>query len=266
MESTAATAASEPAQTQQYFAIAPTVRAAGSEDGIVLLDLAAGTYHSLNPVGSRVWQHLARGRSRSEVLGRLTDLFDAPSAKIEADVHALLSQLARLGMLVPSQERPAAAAAIAPPVAAMHPAAYPRSGPSRPSDAPAPSFGADAWWLARSLLAFAYMDVLTRLRRFPGVRRAVIAAQPLAPRPRSPLLWRIVAAVERAASFYYKRRWCLQRSAACAYLLRRSGFAVQWVLGAQILPFIAHAWVELDGEVVNDDPKLTAGFTVLDRI
>ena len=35
--------------------------------------------------------------------------------------------------------------------------------------------------------------------------------------------------------------------------------------GVQKLPFKAHAWVEVDGRVVNDKPYMREMYTVLDR-
>jgi len=47
---------------------------------------------------------------------------------------------------------------------------------------------------------------------------------------------------------------CLLESLALWLLLRRRGFSPDLVLGARTLlgPFEAHAWVELDGQVLND--------------
>jgi len=58
---------------------------------------------------------------------------------------------------------------------------------------------------------------------------------------------------------------CLQRSAATACLLKRFGVSAQLVIGAQQMPFKAHAWVEVDGVVVNDKPYTSEIYTVLDR-
>jgi len=62
----------------------------------------------------------------------------------------------------------------------------------------------------------------------------------------------ICRAVDSACVFYLKRVLCLQRSAATTMLLRRYGFPAQLVIGARILPFKSHAWVELDKLVIND--------------
>jgi Transglutaminase-like superfamily len=72
-------------------------------------------------------------------------------------------------------------------------------------------------------------------------------------------------AVDLACVFYFKRVQCLQRSAATAILLRRLGWKAEMVLGAQLLPFLSHAWVEIDGQVVNDKPYINEIFQVLER-
>lgn len=76
---------------------------------------------------------------------------------------------------------------------------------------------------------------------------------------------RICAAVDLAGIWYWKQALCLQRSAAAACLLKRRGFAAELVIGAQRMPFKAHAWVEIDGEVVNDKPYTAELYQVLDR-
>ena len=76
---------------------------------------------------------------------------------------------------------------------------------------------------------------------------------------------RICAAVDMACIWYWKRVLCLQRSAATACLLKRYGVPAQMVIGAQQTPFIAHAWVEVDGRVVNDKVYMPEIYAVLDR-
>jgi len=48
-------------------------------------------------------------------------------------------------------------------------------------------------------------------------------------------------------------------------LLKRYGVPAQMVIGAQQLPFKAHAWVEVDGRVVNDKSYTRERYAVLDR-
>ena len=87
------------------------------------------------------------------------------------------------------------------------------------------------------------------------------AARRLAADPRD-----IVWAVDEACVWYVKRVACLQRSFVATQLLRRHGFAAEMVIGCRPLPFESHAWVEIDGRVVNDLPQYQRAFTVLNRL
>jgi hypothetical protein len=75
----------------------------------------------------------------------------------------------------------------------------------------------------------------------------------------------ICYAVDMAGIWYWKEALCLQRSAAAACLLKRHGVQAQMIIGAQQMPFKAHAWVEVDGRVVNDKPYTPELYGVLDR-
>jgi hypothetical protein len=75
----------------------------------------------------------------------------------------------------------------------------------------------------------------------------------------------ICYAVDMACIWYWKEVLCLQRSAATACLLKRHGIPAQMVIGAQQMPFKAHALVEVGGRVVNDKPYMAEMYAVLDR-
>jgi hypothetical protein len=75
----------------------------------------------------------------------------------------------------------------------------------------------------------------------------------------------ICSAVDMACIWYWKEALCLQRSAATACLLKKYGVTAQMVIGAQQMPFKAHAWVEVNGRVVNDKPYMPEMYAVLDR-
>jgi hypothetical protein len=76
---------------------------------------------------------------------------------------------------------------------------------------------------------------------------------------------RACMAVNYACVWYPKQALCLQRSFVLTYLLRKHGVAAQMVLGAQKLPFKAHAWVEVDGQAINERSDVKATYGVLDR-
>ena len=73
---------------------------------------------------------------------------------------------------------------------------------------------------------------------------------------------RTVAAV---SSFYWKPIPCLQRSVATARLLRHYGVGAQVVIGCRTAPFASHAWVEVNGRVVNDSSGYQQKLRVLER-
>jgi hypothetical protein len=76
---------------------------------------------------------------------------------------------------------------------------------------------------------------------------------------------RICSAVDIACIWYWKEALCLQRSAATSCLLKSQGIVAQMVIGAQRLPFKSHAWVEVNGHVVNDKLYVLEIYAVLDR-
>jgi hypothetical protein len=61
-------------------------------------------------------------------------------------------------------------------------------------------------------------------------------------------------AVVLATCFYWKPVRCLQRSVCLVRLLRTRGIAARLVIGYRPTPFFSHAWVEVNGRVVNDSP------------
>jgi len=83
--------------------------------------------------------------------------------------------------------------------------------------------------------------------------------------PPADAIERMCSSVDLACIWYWKHALCLQRSAAATCLLKRHGVHAQMVIGAQQIPFKAHAWVEVDGRVVNDKPYTPQVYAVLDR-
>jgi hypothetical protein len=77
-------------------------------------------------------------------------------------------------------------------------------------------------------------------------------------------LERVCRAIDTACIWYWKEVLCLQRSAATACLLKAAGVPAQMIIGVQQVPFRAHAWVEINGRVVNDKPYMRDLYMVLD--
>jgi Transglutaminase-like superfamily len=75
----------------------------------------------------------------------------------------------------------------------------------------------------------------------------------------------LLQAIDLACVFYPKQILCLQRSAATVLLLRRHGLRAELIMGAQTLPFKSHAWVEMDGAVLNDKPYVREIYCPIER-
>lgn len=62
--------------------------------------------------------------------------------------------------------------------------------------------------------------------------------------------------IDKMCFIYPKKTWCLAWAATLTYLLIKQGRGCSFVMGVQTLPFYAHAWVEVDKEVINDNPEI----------
>lgn len=84
------------------FEPAPSVvsREVGSD--LVLVDLDAEQFHSLNPVGAVIWGGLSDGGSIRSVLSTVTSGFEIDEATARADLVELVESLLALGLLVPA--------------------------------------------------------------------------------------------------------------------------------------------------------------------
>jgi len=117
----------------------------------------------------------------------------------------------------------------------------------------------------RAIFTLLAYDVLSTVCRFNTlylmIKRWKVALRPTD----SATIERVCIAVNYACIWYPKQALCLQRSFVTTYLLRKSGIAAHMVLGAQKLPFKAHAWVEVDGRVINERSSVQATYAVWDR-
>jgi hypothetical protein len=119
--------------------------------------------------------------------------------------------------------------------------------------------------VSRAYLNLMYFDWFLARGNFPALYKKV-REYPIGQATEFPdATERICAAVDMACIWYWKEVLCLQRSAATACLLRLYGVPAQMMIGAQQMPFKAHAWVEVDGQVVNDKPYMREMYSVLDH-
>lgn len=240
------------------FAVAPPIRVARDDDGLVLLDTQSCTYLSLDPIGALIWQQIEAGASTLAIIEHVEGACEgAHRARVDADVRDLLARCAREGWITPAEPLPSWSS---PPPASM------LSAPTRALDRQGGSVEAGWRCTLAALAQLVWVDLLMRFSQDRGVYDAVRRAALRARRAGPGKVAQLCRAMERAASLYVKRAWCLQRSAAWVRLLRRHGAPAELVLGVRTFPFAAHAWVELDGYVVGDSFDKVRQYLVIDRL
>jgi hypothetical protein len=102
-------------------------------------------------------------------------------------------------------------------------------------------------------------------RQFHGLYERVRTCSVDRSQSRKPEQAEVVRAVNLACAFYFKKVLCLQRAAVTTCLLRKAGIPAELVIGVQTLPYCAHAWVEVEGAVVNDKSYTPEMYSVLSR-
>jgi len=118
---------------------------------------------------------------------------------------------------------------------------------------------------SKALLALLTFDALGFGRNFARMHRFVRSRE-VAPQLAFPdVVDRVCDAVNNACMWYPKRVLCLQRSAVITCILRRYGVAAQMVIGAQRIPFKAHAWTEVEGRAINERNDVQKKYGVWER-
>jgi hypothetical protein len=111
-----------------------------------------------------------------------------------------------------------------------------------------------------ALLALIRYDVVHTLLKRPVLRlpppRLLAVAGPELERS-------ICDAVLTATCLYWKPVLCLQHAVCVVRRLRARGVCARLVIGYRAVPFFSHAWVEIDGRVVNDSPAYRSRLQVL---
>lgn len=116
--------------------------------------------------------------------------------------------------------------------------------------------------VVRALWELARYEVMNCFFGFGAIQRQM-ARQPVKTRRRPPETALVCDAVALAMCFYWKPVLCLQRSVAAARLLRKCAIPARLVIGYRPSPFFSHAWVEVEGRVVNDSPAYKQRLIVL---
>ncbi len=77
----------------------PKVHSRRFDGELVLLDLGAGMYYSLDEVGATIWESLSSGRNTDEAVAAVLEAYDVDEATARVDAGRLVKQLLAAGLL-----------------------------------------------------------------------------------------------------------------------------------------------------------------------
>jgi len=122
---------------------------------------------------------------------------------------------------------------------------------------------ARTWLVIRALWQLVRYDLVNSTLGFKQVHR-IVMRQGVVHRQVQPEVESLICdAVSLASCFYWRPVFCLQRSFATTVLLRMHGIEGHLVIGFRPAPFFSHAWVEVEGRVVNDSPAYKERLQIL---
>lgn len=233
----------------------PSVREIATEDGAVLLDIRQRLCLGLTPVAAEIWRLVKDRLPCDAIIQRLTQDFDVPRDVVAQDVHDLLSEFVAKGLLtqdvcvdISLRQRLSCTLLIS------------LQWPLKISNQARPRVLTFKAFMALLLFDLAGLaDDFVVMQEF--IRRWTV--RPVC--PEEGRMQAVCAAVNRACVWYPKRVLCLQRSAVTTCLLRNAGIAAKMVMGAQKMPFRAHAWTEVDGKPVNERRNVQKFYLVWER-
>jgi hypothetical protein len=223
-------------------------------DGGVVLDLEHDRLLKLNAIGAEMWALLSRGMSEDQVIEKIARHYGVDPLRVRGDLRALVRQGAELGLSPES-------------LAISEPATGDAVGEKL---APTLSLSATVHLprfvdVIRAVLGLSLFDGILLCRSLESLC-SVVRWWPMrhpCTNGESIVIGQTLAAVERASTWYPKKALCLQRSAVTTCLLRARGVQASMVVGVRPMPLLAHAWVEVDGRVVNDSRSVKSFYQSL---
>jgi transglutaminase superfamily protein/coenzyme PQQ synthesis protein D (PqqD) len=245
------------------FSIAPGICFTTEEDGTAILNVDRGKFYSVIGLGSKIWDNLVasqQGLTIDDLVNSFRDDFeDATPQEIRDEIESYLNQLNQKGIIC--------------------------SGDSRSE-----RFGEALRMTVNSTIviptrlvvhlllrlklnkiaAFFYLTLVDLMLAVGGFRELyrTVEGWPVINKHwgRLEAINEICGAVDKACVYYPKHALCLQRSVVAACLLRQLGIQAEMVIGCHKLPFSSHAWVEVEGIVVNDHKNVQKYYKILERI
>jgi hypothetical protein len=229
---------------------APSHHVAASNDGAVLLDIEHDRLLKLNQTGTEIWEMLKVGETEAQIALKIAERYGIDQKRAADDVRRLVGRIAALGI---GPARSTFVDQAIPSNKCNAPLSYPWYG-QRGDETPPQPKRATVFFAVIGLAAFDLVLWLLSLKALCSF----VENWPFRPAkaPDSLTIGQVCSAVEKASIWYPRKAMCLQRSAITTCLLRSMGIRACLTIGARPMPLLAHAWVEVDGAVVNDWPRV----------
>jgi hypothetical protein len=245
----------------QRYSLSPHVCSSNSKDGSIILDIDEGLIFSLIGVGSLVWTKLnahPAGLMVDDIVRSIQpDFEEVPPQQIQRDVENILNQLVQKGLVNVSESKVESATA--------RTRLWLNNTVERLAYRTVKLLVHLKLNTVAAFLGLATINVVLRVGGFRALHYAVkrwpVSTTTVSPDAQE----EVCKSVDRATNWYPSQAMCLQRSAITACLLRQYGVLAQFVVGCRKIPFKAHAWVEVEGHVINDKKQVQQFYSVLER-
>jgi Transglutaminase-like superfamily/Coenzyme PQQ synthesis protein D (PqqD) len=253
------------------------LRSITDAEGGLVLDIKTGRFHSLNTTGAVVWETLRQnpnGVGSARIIEAITAAF-GPHPRIGSDLDKLLKTFEQKRLVQrhsgdrrdSKQNSPSSGEVPRRPVSdedatVVRTMLGDLSAPAEFTKGKGGGLRTGAAWLC-----FLAVYLLIAIGGFPRLHQTLrwLAARRRGGAPSKEKILNLCVAVNKAATYYLRQSWCLHRAAVAFILLRLAGMPAELVIGCQRVPFYSHAWVEIHGVVINDDPGVKALYPELDR-
>jgi hypothetical protein len=226
-------------------------------DGGVVLDLNHDRLLKLNTVGTEMWSLLSRGMSEEQVVENIVHRYSVEPLRVREDLRSLLRRASELEL---SPESVLTAESLE-----ISTTQEGKSCAIPVQDQNALGGTTTIGGLLKAIVGLVLFDVILSCLSLETLC-STVRSWPVKPLPstgKTAVIAQVCRTVERASVWYPKKALCLQRSAVTTCLLRERGIRAQMVVGVRAMPFLAHAWVEVSGRVVNDLPRVKSFYQSL---
>ncbi|WP_229697741.1 lasso peptide biosynthesis B2 protein [Nonomuraea cavernae] len=221
---------------------------------MVVVDVRTEHCHALNSTAALVWEVLRSGGTVADAVEALADRHvDQPRERLRADVTGFVAELREAGLLRPAPPSVSTSAPGIEKTEETEQAEEVEGGERRASGVPMARGPAGRPSPASVVFLLAAVTLLALPVRFSS-RLARRAHRRLGHRP-LPVdrAERMTAEVKKAAAIFPGRAACFEISLATVLWAAALGHRLDWCWGVLPDPFTFHAWVETQGQRVEDD-------------